>query len=112
MDLFHVSLSNLFGSGEDYHLLALRQDKGRENLRTWGFGDFWFGASGFWGLELGFCGFGLREFGVSGLGSGQDTEPRELPDAGVGAIPRQLLQRLVERSRIGSQAASSLGASV
>mmetsp|Transcript_37808 Transcript_37808/g.88784 ORF Transcript_37808/g.88784 Transcript_37808/m.88784 type:complete len:481 (+) Transcript_37808:65-1507(+) len=61
VDLFHVSLSNLFGSGEDYHLLALRQD----------------------------------------------TEPRELPDAGVGAIPRQLLQRLVERSRIGSQAASS-----
>ena len=26
VDLFHVSLSNLFGSGEDYHLLAMKQD--------------------------------------------------------------------------------------
>lgn len=61
VDLFHVSLSNLFGSGEDYHLLALRQD----------------------------------------------TEPRETPPAGVGAIPGTLLQRLAPRSRIASRAASS-----
>ena len=26
VDLFHVSLSNLYGSGDSYHLLALRQD--------------------------------------------------------------------------------------
>lgn len=58
VDLFHVSLSNLFGSGEDYHLLALRQD----------------------------------------------TEPRETPPAGVGAIPGTLLQRLAPRSRIASRA--------